>query len=63
MYQRFARVRDRREVQEIREELSDRFGPPPEEVENLLTLVDLRALAAGLNIDSLVYSEDCRIFS
>jgi transcription-repair coupling factor (superfamily II helicase) len=58
LYQRFARVRDRREVKEIREELTDRFGPPPEEVENLLSLVDLRALAAGLAIDSLVYSEE-----
>jgi transcription-repair coupling factor (superfamily II helicase) len=58
LYQRFARVRDRREIQEIREELRDRFGPPPEVVENLLSLVDLRALAAGLDIESIVQSSE-----
>jgi transcription-repair coupling factor (superfamily II helicase) len=58
LYQRFARVRDRREIQEIREELRDRFGPPPEVVENLLSLVDLRALAVGLDIESIVQSSE-----
>jgi transcription-repair coupling factor (superfamily II helicase) len=63
LYQRFTRVRDRREVQEIREELRDRFGPPPEVVENLLSLVDLRALAAGLDIESIVQTEEGVIIS
>jgi transcription-repair coupling factor (superfamily II helicase) len=58
LYQRFALVRDRREIKEIREELRDRFGPPPEDVENLLSLVDLRALAAGLDIESIVQSSE-----
>ena len=58
LYQRFAQMTDRNEVKEIEEELRDRFGPLPEVVENLLALVDLRALAAGLDIDSIVQSAE-----
>ena len=36
VYQRLARLTERRELPEIREELRDRFGPVPDEVENLL---------------------------
>jgi transcription-repair coupling factor (superfamily II helicase) len=58
LYQRFAQMQDREEVKEIEEELRDRFGPLPEVVENLLSLVDLRALAAGLDIESIVQSAE-----
>ncbi|MDA0734987.1 MAG: transcription-repair coupling factor [Chloroflexi bacterium] len=58
LYQRFAQMTDRNEVKEIEEELRDRFGPLPEVVANLLSLVDLRALAAGLDIDSIVQSAE-----
>ena len=58
LYQRFAQMKDRDEVKEIEEELRDRFGPLPEVVANLLSLVDLRALAAGLDIDSIVQSSE-----
>ena len=43
IYQRAARIRDRQEVPTLREELQDRFGPPPQEVENLLQVADLPA--------------------
>ncbi len=55
LYQKLARVRSREQVGEIREELQDRFGSPPELVENLLTLMDLRALAAQIGADSVVH--------
>ena len=58
VYQRLARIRERREVPELREELLDRFGPPPQAVENLLLLVDLRALAGAVGIQSIVYSDN-----
>jgi transcription-repair coupling factor (superfamily II helicase) len=58
LYQRFAQMRDRQEVREIEEELRDRFGPLPQVVTNLLSLVDLRALAAGLDISSIVQSDE-----
>ena len=58
VYQRLTRVTQRQEVTEIREELQDRFGPIPAEVENLLSLVDLRALAATLGIESVTRAGD-----
>ena len=56
VYQRLARARERKEVPELRDELQDRFGPVPQEVENLLRLADLRALAGGLGIQSIIAS-------
>ena len=56
IYERVARLKDRNEVPALRQELRDRFGPTPEEVENLLTLADFRASARGLGIDSILQS-------
>jgi transcription-repair coupling factor (superfamily II helicase) len=58
VYQRLARMRERKEVQELREELRDRFGPLPQEVENLLSLVELRALAGAVGVESIICSGD-----
>jgi transcription-repair coupling factor (superfamily II helicase) len=58
VYQRLAKLRQRSEVPELRAELRDRFGPLPEEVENLLAVVDLRALAGSVGIQSVVHSGD-----
>jgi transcription-repair coupling factor (superfamily II helicase) len=46
VYRRLSRTPSDAEVQAIREELVDRFGEYPEEVENLLKLVELRLLAS-----------------
>jgi transcription-repair coupling factor (superfamily II helicase) len=46
VYRRLSRTPSDAEVQAIREELVDRFGEYPEEVENLLRLVELRLLAS-----------------
>ena len=54
IYQRIAKIKERREVPLLREELRERFGPLPQEVENLLMLADLRALAGGLGIESIL---------
>ena len=56
LYQRFAKARDRRAAPELREELRDRFGPLPPAVENLLTLIDLRALAFAVGVESILHS-------
>ena len=55
VYQRIARIKDRDEVEELREELLDRFGPIPADTENLLMLADLRALAGAVGIESLIH--------
>ena len=56
IYQRLTRVRERREVGEIGEELRDRFGRIPDAVENLLYLVDLKLLATEAGVESMTQS-------
>ena len=58
VYQRVAKLADRRQVPVIKQELRDRFGPLDEEVENLLVIADMRALAAGLGIESILHTSD-----
>jgi transcription-repair coupling factor (superfamily II helicase) len=50
LYRRMADLKDEAEIAALADEFSDRFGPPPEEVSNLLFLmkVRLRAEQAGL---------------
>ena len=56
VYQRLAKMTSRADGPELREELRDRFGPLPEPVANLLTLADLRVLAASTGASSIVCS-------
>jgi transcription-repair coupling factor (superfamily II helicase) len=56
-YRRVAAVDDARGLVDIREEMEDRFGPIPEEVERLLALISLRHRALALGIESLVERE------
>jgi len=63
VYQRLAKMTDADYIPEIREELRDRFGPLPEEVENLLTLVSLRTLAADVGVESIVQGNDAIVLS
>ena len=58
VYQRVAKLADRRQAPAIRQELRDRFGPLDEEVENLLVIADMRALAANLGIESILHTSD-----
>jgi transcription-repair coupling factor (superfamily II helicase) len=46
VYRRLSRIRRLERVEDFRQELSDRYGPPPESVEWLLRLAELRILAA-----------------
>jgi transcription-repair coupling factor (superfamily II helicase) len=46
VYRRLARIRRLERLEDFRKELRDRFGPPPETVEWLLRLAELRLLAA-----------------
>ena len=56
-YRRVAAASTLREVAAAREELEDRFGPIPEEVEHLLALIELRIRAVNLGIESMVERE------
>ena len=53
LYQKLAKVERAEEVSDFASEFSDRFGEPPVEVENLLYMVRLKALAAQAGIESI----------
>ena len=58
VYQRLARLTERRELPDIREELRDRFGPVPEEVENLLKVSEIRAIAGAAGAESVIRNSE-----
>ena len=57
MYRRIAAIEDDRGLADMRQELVDRFGDIPEEVEHLLALIALRIRAQALGIESLIERE------
>ena len=54
LYRRLADAASGAVVDEIRDELVDRFGPLPEEAESLLKVAQLRALAKSLKLTEVV---------
>ena len=56
VYHKLARMTDRREMENLNEEMIDRFGPLPTAAENLLYLVDLKMLASEAGVESLTQS-------
>jgi transcription-repair coupling factor (superfamily II helicase) len=50
LYKRLASCRDQGEVDQIRDEILDRFGPLPVEGENLLGVIHLKVLARRLGV-------------
>jgi transcription-repair coupling factor (superfamily II helicase) len=52
-YQKMAAIKDEREIDEISEEMIDRFGPLPQRVKLLLEIAKLRGLCYKLRILSL----------
>jgi transcription-repair coupling factor (superfamily II helicase) len=57
VYQKFVACRSLHHVADLREELQDRFGDPPQEVENLLSVASLRAYAYQYDLESF-YKQD-----
>ena len=58
MYRKLAQAQSRAEVESLRQELRDRFGPVPEPVDLLLLVGELKALAAERGIHSVEVKED-----
>jgi transcription-repair coupling factor (superfamily II helicase) len=54
-HRRIARARDLNSLGDAKAELTDRFGPPPEPVESLLTLQAIRLKAVELAASSVAY--------
>ena len=57
MYRHIASVTTLQDVDDLEEELTDRFGDYPDEVEHLFALIRLRIRAMELGIDSIVERE------
>lgn len=53
MYRKIASAVTEREINNLREELRDRFGPIPEPLDRLLKIARLRIVAAGKKIQSI----------
>lgn len=54
MYKAISRVGTPRDVKEVRLELTDRYGKPPKEVENLIISAMVRKVANGAGIASVI---------
>jgi len=62
LYKRLASVEGLSEIDRIREEVRDRFGPPPEAIENLLRYGALKHLAKRLRLRSIDRTERRVVF-
>jgi transcription-repair coupling factor (superfamily II helicase) len=62
IYRRLARLGDVRDVEALRNELRDRFGPPPPPAEAMLALAQLRISGGVLGVEGiLVRGDEARI--
>jgi transcription-repair coupling factor (superfamily II helicase) len=62
LYKRLAAVEDLKEIERIRDEIADRFGPVPGSIENLLRYGALKYLAAKLRLRSVDRAERRIVF-
>ena len=57
IYQRLAAVTDEEQIDQIVQEIADRFGPPPEPTMNLCFAARIRLLASHAGVESIGYHE------
>ena len=57
-YQRLANLRQPEEVEAMEAELTDRFGPPPQPVKNLLSMVRLKVEAGQLGFEAIAAKDN-----
>ena len=58
LYRRLARAEQACEIQAVREELRDRFGPLPQDAERLLLVAELRALGGQIGLETVLIKGD-----
>jgi len=58
LYRRLARLQDDKHAEELRREITDRFGKPPRDFERMLTAALVRARLARLGVVSLTAAQD-----
>ena len=62
LYRRLTRLEQFDHIGEVREELTDRFGPLPDSVKRLLSASELRLLAASWQIDAIQLRDKYLVF-
>ncbi len=63
LYQRVARLDDNADLARIMDEIRDRFGPHPRELENLFRIIELRILARRLHISEILEQDKKILFT
>jgi transcription-repair coupling factor (superfamily II helicase) len=58
LYRRLARAGGPDDIAQLREELRDRFGPVPDEVDRLLLVAEFRALGAQVGLETILVRGD-----
>jgi transcription-repair coupling factor (superfamily II helicase) len=53
LYQKLSKLEDINEIETVEHEFRDRFGKPPEEIENLLYAIKIKILATGAMVQSV----------
>jgi transcription-repair coupling factor (superfamily II helicase) len=56
LYRRMAEIRELNAIDRLQEELSDRFGPAPQEVTNILYLLRVKLIAARAGVEAIGFS-------
>jgi transcription-repair coupling factor (superfamily II helicase) len=54
LYRRMGNINSAQEIDALAQELTDRFGPPPKAVENLMFQLHLKVLAAQAQVSAIV---------
>jgi transcription-repair coupling factor (superfamily II helicase) len=57
IYHRMVNFRKLEELESIKEELKDRFGPPPAEMSNLVDIIEVKVLAGKLLASHVIFKE------
>ncbi|MBZ0273254.1 transcription-repair coupling factor [bacterium] len=63
LYKRISDAAADDELERLRDEIVDRFGPPPPEVERLFAIVGLRLVGRSLGVKQIDYSRDAIVYT
>jgi transcription-repair coupling factor (superfamily II helicase) len=58
LHRRFAQVSEPGELKRLKEDLRDRYGPPPQAVELLMLIAELKLIASALDVSAIDVRED-----
>ena len=61
LYRRISEAQSMQQLEELREEMADRFGPTTEEIENLLVSAEMKLLAEPLRLPKVLFKNQ-RLF-